>query len=63
MSRPAQALARSRRRTRRGTDVNALPDVAGIIGYLREHRVALTWDQPAATLRAGTPQAITTNAS
>jgi site-specific DNA recombinase len=55
--------ARSRRRTRNGTDVIAPPDVAGVIGYLREHRVTLTWDQDAATLRAGTPQAITTNAS
>jgi hypothetical protein len=55
--------ARSTRSTRLGTDVIALPDVAGIIGYLREHRVALTWDQPAATLRAGTSQVITTNAS
>jgi hypothetical protein len=34
-----------------------------IIGYLREHRVTLIWDQAVATLRAGTPQAITIQAS
>jgi site-specific DNA recombinase len=51
---------RSRRRTRRGTDVIAQKaDTACIIGYLRERRVTLTWDQDAATLRAGTRQAIT----
>jgi site-specific DNA recombinase len=61
---PAEAArARSRRRTRRGTDVMAPADVAGIIGYLREHRVPLTWDPAAATLRAGTHQAITIQAS
>ncbi len=54
---------RSRRRTRRGTDVIATADAADIIGYLREHRVTLTWDQAAATLRAGTLQAITIQAS
>jgi site-specific DNA recombinase len=53
---------RTRRRTRRGTDVVAQPDAAGIVGYLREHRVTLTWDQDAAALRAGTIQAITTQA-
>jgi site-specific DNA recombinase len=55
--------ARSRRRTRGGTDVIAPGDVADIISYLREHRVTLTWDQAAVTLRAGTPQAITIQAS
>jgi DNA invertase Pin-like site-specific DNA recombinase len=55
--------ARIRRRTRRGTDVMAPADVAGIIGYLREHRVTLTWDQAAAILRAGTHEAIATHAS
>jgi site-specific DNA recombinase len=51
---------RSRRRTRHGIDVNARPDVADIIGFLRQHRVTLTWDQDAATLRAGTHEAIAT---
>jgi hypothetical protein len=46
----------------RGTDVIAPPDVAGIIGYLREHGVTLTWEQNAATLRAATIQAISTQA-
>ncbi len=55
--------ARSRRRTRRGTDVIAPAGVAEIIGYLREHRVALTWDQAAATLRSGSHEAITIQAS
>jgi site-specific DNA recombinase len=56
--------ARSRRHTRRGTDVNAAAtDAAGIIGYLREHRVKLTWDSAAASLRTGAPQAIATHAS
>jgi site-specific DNA recombinase len=64
--RPADSgrSARSRRRTRRGTEVNAAgTDVAGIIGYLREHRVKLIWDQTAAALRTGAPQAIATHAS
>jgi hypothetical protein len=54
--------ARGRRRTRRGTAINAPANVGDIISYLREHRVTLTWDQAAATLRAGTPQAITIQA-
>jgi site-specific DNA recombinase len=54
---------RSRRRTRGGTDVIATADAGDIIGYLREHRVTLTWDQDALTLRTGTPQAITIQAS
>jgi DNA invertase Pin-like site-specific DNA recombinase len=58
----AGPAGRSRRRTRRGTDVIAPADVTDIIGYLREHRVALTWDQDAVTLRAGTRQAITDQA-
>jgi site-specific DNA recombinase len=55
--------ARSRRRTRRGTDTRPAANVSDVISYLREHRVTLTWDQAAATLRAGIPQAITIQAS
>ena len=55
--------ARSRRRTRRGTEINAPANIGDIISYLREHRVTLTWDQAAATLRAGTNEAITIQAS
>jgi hypothetical protein len=55
--------AAARRRTRRGTEINAPANAGDIIGYLREHRGTLTWDQDAATLRAGTHQAITIQAS
>jgi site-specific DNA recombinase len=47
----AGAAARGTRRTRRGTEINAPANAGDIIGYLREHRVALTWDQAAVTLR------------
>ena len=63
LTRSQPAGARSRRRTRHGADVIAPPDVVGIIGYLREHRVTLAWDQDAATLRPGTHEAIATHAS
>jgi hypothetical protein len=67
LTRPRQpgagAAARGRRRTRAGTDINAPANTGDIISYLREHHVTLTWDQAAATLRAGTPQAITIQAS
>jgi hypothetical protein len=59
----AGAAARGRRRTRRGTEINAPANAGDIISCLREHRVTLTWDQAAATLHAGTPQAITIKAS
>ncbi len=61
--RDAGPATRSRRRTRQGTDVNAPANVADVIGYLREHRVTLTWDQAAATLRAGSHEATTIRAS
>jgi site-specific DNA recombinase len=67
LTRPRQAsagaAAHSRRRTRAGTAINGPASAGDIISYLREHRVTLTWDQDAATLRAGTPEAITTHAS
>ncbi len=32
-----------------------------VIGYLREHRITLTWDQAAGTLHAGGTEAIKTS--
>ena len=58
----ANPAAGRRRRTRGGTDTRPAASVSDVISYLREHRLALTWEQPAATLRAGTPQAITIQA-
>ena len=62
LTRPRQpgagAVARSRRRTRQGAEISAPAGVGDIIGYLREHRVTLIWDQDAATVRAGTHKAI-----
>jgi site-specific DNA recombinase len=55
--------ARSRRRTRRASEINAPANAADVIGYLRKQRVTLTWDQAASTLRTATIQAITTDAS
>jgi len=54
---------RTRRRTRSGIDVLSPAGAAEIIEYLREQRVTLTWDQDAATLRAGAHEAITIQAS
>jgi site-specific DNA recombinase len=48
-----------RRRTRRGTDVRLLA-AEDVIGYLRERRIALTYDPAAGALRAGTGQAAQT---
>ena len=59
----ASMATRRRRRTRRGTEVSAPAEAGDIVGYLREHRVTLTWDQDAALLRAGAPIAITIQAS
>jgi hypothetical protein len=48
---------RARRRTRGGTDVRpAAAAPQDVIGYLREHEVALTWDPATATLRARAPE-------
>jgi hypothetical protein len=52
--------ARRRRRTRRGLDVPPPVRAEGVIGYLREHRITLTWDQAAGSLQAGTAEAIMT---
>jgi hypothetical protein len=52
--------ARRRRRTRRGLDVPPLVRAEDVIGYLREHRITLTWDQAAGSLQAGTTEAIMT---
>ena len=50
-----------RRRTRRGFDVDGRRQVSaeGVIAYLREHRITLTWDQAAGSLRAGISKATT----
>jgi hypothetical protein len=53
----AEPPASRRRRTRRGTD--ARPPAASpedVIGYLREHAIALTYDPAAGTLHAGTAE-------
>jgi site-specific DNA recombinase len=47
--------ARARRRTRGGTDVRAAASPGEVIGYLREHEIALTWDPAAVALNAHAP--------
>jgi site-specific DNA recombinase len=47
--------ARARRRTRGGTDARAAASPGEVIGYLREHDIALTWDPAAAALNAHAP--------
>jgi site-specific DNA recombinase len=47
--------ARARRRTRGGTDVRDVASPQDVIGYLREHEIALTWDPAAAALQARAP--------
>jgi site-specific DNA recombinase len=44
--------ARARRRTRAGADIRATASPGEVIGYLREHEIALTWDPSAAALHA-----------
>jgi site-specific DNA recombinase len=56
----------TRRRTRRGTDVRRALSVEEAITYLREHGIALSWDQAAGTLQASTtptPKTVTGKAS
>jgi hypothetical protein len=43
---------RPRRRTRAGIDVRSTASPGEVIGYLREHEIALTWDPAAAALQA-----------
>jgi hypothetical protein len=45
---------RARRRTRAGTDARSTCRLSAgeVIGYLREHEIALTWDPAAAALQA-----------
>jgi hypothetical protein len=53
---------RARRRTRGGSDVRAAVNPGEVIGYLREHEIALTWDPAAAALQAratGTAKTVT----
>jgi site-specific DNA recombinase len=46
---------RARRRTRGGFDVRATVAPGEVIGYLRKHEIALTWDPAAAALKARAP--------
>jgi site-specific DNA recombinase len=57
---------RARRRTRSGFDVRATVAPGEVIGYLRKHEIALTWDPAAAELKArapGTAKTVTVKAS
>jgi hypothetical protein len=47
---------RARRRTRAGADVRGTVSPGEVIGYLREHEIALTWDPAAAALHARATQ-------
>jgi hypothetical protein len=40
-------------------DTSKSASAKNVIGFLREHKTTLTWDQAAGTLRADTTQAIT----
>jgi len=58
--------ARARRRTRAGTDVRATASAGEVIGYLREHEIALSWNPAAASLPARgaqTAETVTVKAS
>jgi DNA invertase Pin-like site-specific DNA recombinase len=57
--------ARTRRRTRHGTDVAATAAAGEAVRYLREQQITLTWHQAAGTLRAaaGSAETITVKAS
>jgi hypothetical protein len=58
------AEGQHRRRTRRGVDTRPPASVEETISYLRENEITLTYDQAAASLRAGgTAKTITTKAS
>jgi site-specific DNA recombinase len=55
-----------RRRTRAGADITPSVDAEGVLAYLREHQVTLTYDPAAGALHAGTgetAQTITLTAS
>ena len=55
---------RRRRRTRRGVDAVRPASIGEAISYLRENGITLTYDQAAASLRAGgAEETITTKAS
>jgi site-specific DNA recombinase len=49
LTRPA---VRARRRTRAGADVRSTASPGEVIGYLREHEIALTWNPAAAAIQA-----------
>jgi hypothetical protein len=66
LTRSERGGERRRRRTHGGADVRPQASPEDVIGYLREHRISLTYDPAAATLLAGTAgaaQAITLKAS
>ena len=56
----APLAARRRRRTRAGIEVARPVSAEKVIGYLRAREITLTYDPQAATLRADTPDAVTT---
>jgi hypothetical protein len=49
----AEPPAARRRRTRRGADARPAASSEEAISYLRENEIALSYDQAAASLRAG----------
>jgi hypothetical protein len=51
---------RRRRRTRRGLDVPRPVSDADVISYLRSRQITLTYDPRTGTLRADTPETVTT---
>jgi site-specific DNA recombinase len=60
----APAGGERRRRTRHGVDARRPASLEEAISYLRENEITLTYDQAAATLRAGgAAKTITTKAS
>ena len=54
------AAGQRRRRTRRGVDARYQADPEGVIGYLRERQITLTYDPASGTLDAGTAGAAQT---
>jgi hypothetical protein len=51
-----EPAGRRRRRTRGGADTVPAASAEDVIGYLRGHRITLTWDPAAEALQAGTPR-------
>jgi hypothetical protein len=53
-----EPAARRRRRTRGGADTVPAASAENVIGYLRGHRITLTWDPAAEASQAATPESI-----